>query len=271
MLVLPNRRCGKVKKGAMYMVSRKSVLGTLLPFTAIASPLPGEVRNPRKPEVIDTSRTLTGLAGLIHVDPHVSFGRFARLPRVGLADFWGKSAGYVNVWDCIEETQRLGICRRVAQIPDVPLPCPVLMLHAEAVVDVDWISVRYWLGGRGIRWDFQGVQVLRKYVEDGQPLQDCRTVGVEDQPWREAHSLARKGDDDFMWHPYAKLWEVIPQLKKRRLFGRFREECSVRFEEGIFGLAWITDFAWCLREGEKEVPDHLAAKGVIPAVAEGDC
>ena len=272
MIVLPDRRCGTVEKGGLYMISRKSIFGTLRPFTALAAPLAAEIANVRRPEVVDIARTLCGVAGLIHLDPHVDFGRFAKLPKIGLADFWGKAAGYVNTWDCVEETQRLGVCRRIANVPSVPLPCPILMLHAEAVVEpFNWIAMWYWLHDRhGIEWDVQGVQVLRKYVEDGQPLQDCRVVGVGDQPWREANSLGRAGDDDFMWHPYVGLWHIIPQLRERRLLKKFREECSVRFEEGIFGVSWISDFCLVLEDDQDEVLGHLAVKGVIPALTEND-
>lgn len=256
MLVLPNRRCGKVALGGLYAVSRKSVFGTLAPFTAIASPLPAEVRNPRRPEVIDTARTLCGLAGLVHVDPHVTLGRFARLPKIGLADYFGRSQGYRSTWDCIEETQRLGVCRRVAQVPNVPLPCPVLMLHAEAVVDADVDVMREWLFEEGIVVFAQSGRVY--------------DTNLEDQPWREASSLGRKGDDNFMWHPHVGLWRIIPHLRERRLFKRFRTDCGVRFEEGVFGLSWITDFCYTLKDDEVEVPLPLAMKGVVGAYAEDD-
>lgn len=262
MLVLPNRRCGTPEKGALYMVSRESVFGTLALFTAIASPLPAEVRNSRKPEVVDTSRTLTGLAGLIHPDPHVSFGRFARLPRIGIADFWGQSRGYRNVWDCVEETRRLGVCRKVANVFDVPLPCPVLMLHAEAVITPGraWSSVGGWLFGQGIEWDVAYYQ--------GEDATDI--VTVEKQPWREVGSLGRVGDDDFSWHPYVELWGVVSKLRERRLFSKFRDECSIRFEEGVFGLSWISDFVYTLKDDEAEVPVHLAEKGVVGALTQDD-
>lgn len=270
MIVLPNRKCGKVKSGGLYAIGRKGVFGTLLPFTAIAAPLPAEVANPRKPQVVDTARTLTGLAGLVNYDEAAIIGRFARLPKIGLADYWGQSQGYRNVWDVVEETQRFGICRRVANVPSVPLPCPVLVLHAEAVMSVppsrSGVTIKSWLDGYGIRWDFQGVQALREYVEDVQPL----LVSVDDQPWREAHSLGRKGDDDFMWHPYTDLWRIIPELKRHQLFKRFRQECSARFEQGVFGISWLTDFCYVLKDDETEVPAHLAERGVVGAFAQDD-
>jgi len=264
-IALPNRRCGKVTPGGLYAVSRMSAFGTLLPFTAVAAPLPAEVANARKPEIVDTARTLCGLAGLVHLDPHVDIGRFARLPKIGVADYWGQSQGYKSVWDCVEETQRLGVCRRVANVPSVPLPTPVLMLHAEAVMDVSGQRARDWLTEQ-FGWTAEQEPAWASSVYSDR----FGMVDVEDQPWREAHSLGREGDDDFMWHPHVKLWEIMPQLRKRRLFSKFRGECGVRFEEGVFGLSWITDVAYVLKRGEKEVPNHLAARGVIAAVAQDD-
>ena len=55
MIVLSNRKCGRPKAGALYMISRKSAGGTLLPFTAIAAPLSAEIASPRKPEVVDVA------------------------------------------------------------------------------------------------------------------------------------------------------------------------------------------------------------------------
>jgi hypothetical protein len=236
--------------------------GTLLPFTALVAPFPAEIENPRAQQAISISATLENATGLWLPDG-TSQKSFAGLPVYGVADLWGKGAGYKTVWDVIEETRQKGVCRRIPQVPEVELPCPILMMHMDAVVSRTYRAphdLKVWLHGHGVEWSMTG-------GEDEPPGYQLGTVSG--QPWHsEAESLGRVGDDDFMWHPYVKLYKKIAGLKEEKLFSEFCRQFGM--EQGVFGLSWITKFAYVLGEGETEVPDHLKAKGVEAAVGEDD-
>jgi hypothetical protein len=263
-IILPNRKCGTPVKGGTYGISRMALGGGLKPLTALAAPLPAEIANPRKPQLVDTARTLTADVGLWAPDPDWDYqGRFARLPRTGLADFFGVSQGYRNFWDVLFETSVKGLCRRVAQPLDIPLPCPVLLMHSQVVVDADWVDVEEWLREQGIEW-------APGHLDSTPEGLVRNTAMMDDQPWREAQSLGHTGDDDFLWHPHSLLWQAIATLCERRLLAKFVRECDVQFGQGVGGLSWLTDWAMVLREDQDEVPDHLARKGVIAAVTEDD-
>lgn len=254
MMVLPKRKCGRVKCG-LYAVSEASENGTLEPWTWLAYPFPAEIANPRKAEPISMGDTLDMRAGLWPPTPYPvkPYG----LPAVGVADLWGRSAGYKDAWDVAHECSFKGTARRIAQVPDVPLPYPVLALHKEAMLvsPLGWGVVQDWLLGHDLVWS---------------PMGDGVDWTVDDTPWVGAESLGRVGDETYHGHPYTGLMRVMPELRRRRLRSQFVRECQIEFEEAVFGMTWITAIVWVLGEEESAVPKELAKKGVLPAMGEGD-
>ena len=250
MFVLPDRRCGTPRSG-LYLVSRMSPNGTLLPFTALASPFESMIANPRSYQVVDMPATLINLSLTFDSDLEPTHN----LPKYGIADMWGMAAGYLYVWDAIEETCRLGVSRRVGNIPDLPFPIPVLMMHMHAVLDAP----------SGACWDYLSRQYGFEQICDHDG-----TIGtIGNMPWCLAKSLGHVGDNDYLWHPYAKLWELVPQMDRDEKLDWFLEWFQVEQRPGVFGLSWITHAAYVLGPGETEVPAKWADRAV-PAVNERD-
>lgn len=264
MKVLPNRKCGRVKQG-LYAVGEMSSAGSLLPFTALVAPIPAEISNPRVAQRVGIAETLLAGAGLQPARGE----SFAGLPSVGVADLWGKSAGYETVWDAIAETRALGISRRIANVPDLVVPYLVLMMH----MDADVYSMQEAYATAASVWDIEipewfemkraGGSLLRPFV-----LNNAYSLWA--QPFLEAKSLGIKDDDDFMYHPYVKLYAAIHELKKAYLYNEFKREFGIYTEQGVFGLSWVTSICYVLGEDETEVPPALAKRGVEAAVGEDD-
>lgn len=257
LFVLPNRKCGKVRQG-LYLISRTSPNGTLLPFTALVAPFEAYIANARSYQVVDIPSTLANLSLTLDSDLEASHN----LPKKGLADLWGMSTGYKEVQDVIEETMLKGVSRRVAAIPDIEFPCPVLMMHMHAVLDIpDPERAWKWLNDK-TGWE--------PYIEFAFPdMTDAPTVYVDSRPWLDAESLGHVGDDTYLWHAYAALYELIPQLQKDDLWDWFMEWFCIEYRPGVFGLSWITHAAYVLGPGETEVPAKWADRAV-PAVGESD-
>jgi len=271
-LVLSNRKCGRVRGGGLYATGVLSPEGTLLPFTAIAAPFEAHVPNPRAPAYIDVPATLQRV-GLVSDAGNPAYAEpFAKLPRLGIVDLWGMSAGYETAWDVIEETCRLGISRRIAQVPSLQVPYPVLMAHKNAVVDFahlefvddwlrDWAERQPW--GEGMSptepgWGYE--------YDTGKGF----SVLYNEHSWLGAESLGRVGDDDYLWHHYVDLLWAVGQLTAQGVLDKFLHETGSELREGVFGLSWVTAIAYVLKPHETEVPEHLAEKGVVAAVPEGD-
>ena len=262
MIVLPNRRCGKVKGGGLYGVSQSSPLGTLKAWTWLVAPLMGDTANPRTQEIIDVQTTLEGWGGLVYPSNRRT-DSFAGLPDYGIADHWGTSF-YKTPWDVAEEVARLGVCRRVSEgvlkrAQEFPLPLPVFAIHGRAGVDFDPEGAQAWLEESGIEWG--------GLVDHEGGLYD-----VFSQPWKFADSLGRVGDDDYSWHPHALLYQVMRELLDKRLFTAFEQEESLLFEAAVFGLSWITSWVWVVPQGEDEddMPNELQDMGVLPAYGVDD-
>lgn len=252
LFVLPKRKCGTPRSG-LYLVSRMSPSGSLLPFTALAAPFESMIANPRSYQVVDMPSTLLNLGLTFDSDLEPTHN----LPKYGIADMWGMSAGYPFVWDAIEETRRLGVSRRVANIPDIPFPIPVLMMHMHAMWDMPGT------GETALNWlcDNFGWESLSEH--------NGVAASTPSMPWCLAKSLGHVGDDDYLWHPYARLWELIPQIDRDERLEWFLEWFQVEQRPGVFGLSWITHAAYVLGPGETEVPAKWADRAV-PAVSETD-
>lgn len=247
MFIMMNRKCGKVKGGGLYLVGEPSPDGTLLAFTAIAAPFEARIAHPRNHQIVDVPTTLLKADGL-RVDGNDSF---AGLPKIGIADLWGKSAGYTTVWDVIAETATKGISRRVAHIPDIPRPFPILMMHMNTVLNIPNPNAAVeWLLDHGITIN-----------EEVYPL-----FGM---PWRGAESLGHVGDKTYLDHPYVALWAALAALDPE-LMQMFLEYHQIEFRQGVCGLSWITQAVYVLKDDETDVPEELAEKGVIAGIGESD-
>jgi len=223
-------------------------------FTAIAAPVEAEIHNPRAAEKVHIYATLNAGYGLIGPGPGLGSQRFAQLPTWGMADLWGKSARYKTVWDVIQETFFKGVARRIPTVPDVTLPCPLLMLHMNTFAN------------RPMTSNISALKELLPEFFSGSPPND---LFLFDQPWRKAASLGRRGDETFMSHPHVKFWEAIGQMDTRKR-NKTLKRMDVRLTQGIFGLTWITAFCQVLGPDEDHVQDNLAELGVLPALAPDD-
>jgi hypothetical protein len=214
--------------------------------------------------LVGIAETLLGEVGL----QPPSGEAFAGLPLVGVADLWGKSAGYETVWDVIAETQAKGISRRIANVPDLEVPYPVLMMHMDADI---YSSQEAYTPSVSV-WDIEITKwfEMKRAEFDGSPFVLSGAHDLWAQPFVVAESLGRKGDDDFMYHPHVKLYTAIHELKKVKLYNEFRFEFNIYVDQGIFGLSWITSICYVLGEDETEVPPALAKRGVEAAVGEDD-
>lgn len=253
MIVLPRRKCGVPRPG-LYAVGARAPRGTLNAFTAIAAPVEAYIANPRAAEKVHIHASLSAGYGLIPPGPGLGSEPFAQLPIWGMADLWGKSAGYKTVWDVIEETVAKGVARRIPKVPDVTLPCPLLMLHMNT-----FASPRMTTNTDTLR------ELLPEFFSGSPP----NALFLFDQPWRDAKSLGRSGDDTFMSHPHVRFWQVIGQIDTRKR-NKTLKELDVRLTEGIFGFTWITAFCQVLKPHEDRVHDNLAQVGVLPALAPND-
>jgi hypothetical protein len=203
------------------------------------------------------------LTDLVLTPPSGGAG-YSGTPAVGLADLWGKSAGYRSVYDVIEETQALGPCRRIARIPDVELPCPVLMMHMDAVLFTDAGGNPD--GSKLAAW-------LSPYLLD--QWEPENEVGHWlSRPWQdyEGSRLGRVGCDTWVEHPYVHLYEAIRALKKKRKYSAFLAEFGLAEYPAVFGLTWFTYWARVL--GPDETEDDMSQAeieaGVIPAYTQDD-
>lgn len=246
LLVLPNRRCGRVRPG-LYLVGRRSPHGTLNAFTAIAAPFEAVIPYNRSYFVIDVPTTLTG-GHWLRTDGNAEFGG---LPRLGIADLWGKSVGYESVWDIIQETRLLGLTRRVSQIPDIPRPFPVLMMHVDAYFDIPLLSLF--------------MDILNNHEVHVDDM-------LEDKSWTRLYdkSIGRRGDPDFMDHQYVYLYEMQKVLERTGDWDGILEDCRVEMRQGVFGLSWVTDAVEVLPHDRNHVREDLAERGVLPAVSVDD-
>jgi len=250
LVVLPDRKCGTPRKG-LYMTGELSPSGTLLPFTALAAPFEAIIAHPRSYQKVDIWETLYHANGL---RTSGCAPPFAGLPQQGIADLWGKSAGYECVYDVAIETCMKGICRRIAKVPDLETPFPVLMMHMHAVVDAPIPEMAWdWLETMGIEWSrTQGIE---------------NPIDVLDRPWQAASSLGRVGDQDYMTHPHFDLWRVISEMAvNENYLDWWLEDNQVELRQGVFGLGWITKVVYVLGKDDEEVPEAYADRGVLPAV-----
>lgn len=253
LLVLPNRKCGRVRPG-LYLVGRGSPGGHLRRFTAIAAPFFAITPSPQAPFQIDVPTTLKR-AEYLRTDGTEEFGQ---LPRVGIADLWGASAGYTNVWDVIAETRQYGITRRVAWIPDIPRPFPVLMLHVKA-----YYNHAIGAGRAALHLeDLFGKSKNTNWTLDFMPW---HVAGMPPNPYK----LGTVNCPDFMEHPHVDLWrqEASSDPHVRGELVHFKNLCGTELKQGVFGLSWVTDAVQVLRQGQD--PSEVRT-GCLPAVGEDD-
>lgn len=253
MHVMHKRLCGTPRSG-LYAVGEVSSNGSLLAFTALAAPVPAEIQNPRAAEKVHLRFTLNAGLGLVPPGPGLMDLPFAGLPLVGMADLWGKASGYETVSDVVGETLNKGIARRIPAVPDVSLPCPILMMH----MDAHFYAVREGWQERVIR-----------FVNEWEPLWAIQ-CNVEDQPWRDAPSLGRSGDDMYLWHPYMAFWQALSDIGGPTERERSVADMGGRMAQGIFGLTWVTKFVQVLRQDQDHVDEKYARQGVLPALSPDD-
>lgn len=257
MIIMHRRKCG-TPRGGLYAVGEMGPGGTLEPCTALVAPLEAEVTNPRAAEKVHIDQTLTSGFGLVPPDGHEPT-RFAGLPVVGLADLWGKSAGYRTAWDVLEETMAKGIARRIPKVPDVTLPCPVLMMHMDAVIKPKSQN------GRNVAVDMA--------LFDSPALTKGSWAALVEQPWLEAESLGRAGDETYLDHLHVHFWSAW----RNHIFnepGSYAKHELKRMEidlvQGIIGIGWINAFVQVLEPDQYNVDPKLAAQGVVPGLAPND-
>ena len=247
LVILPDRKCGTPKKG-LYMTGTLSPTGTLHPFTALAAPFEALIAHARSYQKVDMWATLGQCNGLAFDGADLPF---ARLPRHGIADLWGKAAGYEHVMDVILETMEKGISRRIAKVPDLETPFPVLMMHVDAVVNAPIPEMAWdWLEDMGI------------YNLDRDT--------VSTRPWHTAPSLGRTMDRTYLDHPYINVWEAIQKMDREDKLDWWIEDNQIELRQGVFGLGWITEVVYVLGKDEDEVPEKYVEKGVVAAVNEHD-
>ena len=271
--VLPNRRCGTVKQGGLYACGELSPYGTLNAFTALVAAFDSEIANPRAAQAISIPQTLEYL---MLCPPGGNDREYKHLPAVGFADLWGKCY-YPTVWSVIEETMEKGISRHIAQVPDIPLPAPVLMMHMDAVIeppdapdspfkhtftpeDCQYQALEPMLAKLNVTWHYANDMGM--------------TPTVRPFKWHDdaVPSLGHRGDPTFMDHPYVSLYRAFSDLQDTKKLKKFLKDNKVNQAQGLFGLSWITKYVYVLKDDEDTVPDKFAhaAWAVEPGVGVDD-
>lgn len=269
MPILPDRKCGQVKEGALYLGSGMSPSGTYESCTVLAYAHPADVLNARAPVAIGLAATFDNNRAGAFAAPGGSTPAWKNFRRgLGLLDLWGASY-YKEAYDALLETRMAGPNRRISpqtlKMVAGQLPIPIFMQHVRGMVSTThpdgWDGVAEALYKLG---DFE--YWTNPENRDGWDLAPM----VEAQPWRAAESLGRVGDPTYWDHPYTEFLAILTELRDKGKLSKLTRDAQLVFEPGIVGLTWATRVLYVLPEGEDEVPEEYAAYGARPAIGEHD-